>query len=125
MNLRQKILALAVVPLLVAILAITALVTHQSTELSRASLATFERSLLKAKENELLNLTNMAISAISEIYEAAGPDDEGAKRQVQVIQRRTLSHGFLLPGVARQRRSATLIRCLILFRTRRSECRAL
>ena len=40
MNLRQKILALAVVPLLVAILAITALVTHQSTELSRASLAT-------------------------------------------------------------------------------------
>jgi two-component system NarL family sensor kinase len=85
MNLRQKILALAVVPLLVAILAITALVTHQSTELSRASLATFERSLLKAKENELLNLTNMAISAISEIYEAAGPDDEGAKRQVQAI----------------------------------------
>ena len=85
MNLRQKILALAVVPLLVAILAITALVTHQSTELSRASLATFERSLLKAKENELLNLTNMAISAISEIYEAAGPDDEGGKRQVQAI----------------------------------------
>ena len=85
MNLRQKILALAVVPLLVAILAITALVTHQSTELSRASLATFERSLLKAKENELLNLTNMAISAISEIYEAAGPDDEAAKHQVQAI----------------------------------------
>jgi two-component system, NarL family, sensor kinase len=85
MNLRQKILALAVVPLVIAILAITGLVTYQSTELSRASLATFERSLLKAKENELLNLTNMAISAISEIYEAAGPGDEDAKRQVQAI----------------------------------------
>src|SRR5690606_2844355 len=85
MNLRTKILALSVLPLLLAILAITALVTSQSTQLARASIATFEQNLLKAKENELLNLTNMAVSAISDIYEAAGPDDAEAKAQVQEI----------------------------------------
>ncbi len=85
MNLRTKILALSVLPLLLAILAITALVTSQSTQLARASIATFEQNLLKAKENELLNLTNMAVSAISEIYEAAGPDDDDAKEQVREI----------------------------------------
>ncbi|UYN98316.1 MAG: cache domain-containing protein [Devosia sp.] len=85
MNLRQKILALAIIPLLLAILAITALVTSQSTQLARASIATFERSLLKAKETELLNLTNMAVSAFADIYEAAGPDDEEAKAQVRAI----------------------------------------
>lgn len=85
MNLRQKILALSVLPLVLAILAITALVTLQSTQLARASIATFERNLLTAKENELLNLTNMAVSAIADIYQAADADDEAAKQQVQAI----------------------------------------
>lgn len=85
MNLRQQILAIAVLPLVVAILAITALVTFQSTQLARASISTFERNMLRAKETELLNLTNMAISAINGIYQAAGPNDEAAKRQVQEI----------------------------------------
>lgn len=85
MNLRQKILALALLPLILAIIAITALVTQQSTQLARASIATFEQNLLKAKEQELLNLTNMAISAFAEIYDAAGPDDEEAKQQVRTI----------------------------------------
>ena len=49
MNLRQKILVLSVLPLVLAILAITALVTSQSTQLARASIATFERNLLRAK----------------------------------------------------------------------------
>ena len=85
MNLRQKILALSVLPLVLAILAITALVTFQSTQLARASITTFERNLLRAKENELLNLTNMAVSAIADIYQAADADDEAAKQRVQAI----------------------------------------
>lgn len=85
MNLRTQILALSVLPLVLAVLAITALVTHQSTELARTSIATFERNLLRAKETELLNLTQMAVSAIRSIYEAAGPDDEAAKEQVRQI----------------------------------------
>ncbi|MET3927060.1 cache domain-containing protein [Devosia sp. 2618] len=85
MNLRQKILALAILPLVVAIAVITVLVTSQSTMLARASIATFERNLLKAKEQELLNLTNMAISAIAAIYDDADADDEDAKQKVRVI----------------------------------------
>lgn len=85
MNLRQQILALAIVPLVVAILAITALITWQSTHLVRTSIATFERNMLDAKQTELLNLTNLALSAINEIYLKAGPDDEAAKEQVRNI----------------------------------------
>ncbi|MCD7059628.1 cache domain-containing protein [Pelagibacterium xiamenense] len=85
MQLRHQILALSVVPLVLAILAITTLVTWQSTQLARTSIDTFERNMLKAKQTELLNLTNLAISAISEIYQNAGPDDEEAKQQVRDI----------------------------------------
>lgn len=85
MQLRHQILALAIVPLIVAILAITALVTWQSTNLARASIDTFERNMLQAKQDELLNLTNLALSAIDDIYQNAGPDDEMAKEQVRAI----------------------------------------
>lgn len=85
MQLRHQILALAIVPLIVAILAITALVTWQSTNLARASIDTFERNMLQAKQEELLNLTNLALSAIDEIYQNAGPDDEAAQEQVRAI----------------------------------------
>ena len=61
MSLRQQILALAIVPLVLAILAITALITWQSTRLVQSSIDTFERNMLDAKETALLNLTNIAI----------------------------------------------------------------
>lgn len=85
MNLRQKILALSISPLILAIVVITLLVTYQSTQLAQASISTFERNMLETKEKELLNLTNMAVSAIIGIYENAGPDDAAAKQQVQEI----------------------------------------
>lgn len=85
MQLKHQILALAIVPLLMAILAITGLVTLQSTNLARASIDAFERNMLQAKQDELLNLTNLALSAIDGIYQAAGPDDEDAKEQVRQI----------------------------------------
>lgn len=85
MNLRQQILALAIVPLVVAILAITALITWQSTTLARTSIDAFEQNMLDAKKTELLNLTNLALSAIKAIYEKAGPDDEAAKEEVKRI----------------------------------------
>jgi two-component system NarL family sensor kinase len=84
-KLRHQILALAIIPLIVAISAITVLITWQSTRLAQTSIDTFESNLLQAKENELLNLTNLAISAIDDIYQAAGPDDEAAKEQVRAI----------------------------------------
>jgi two-component system NarL family sensor kinase len=85
MQLRHQILALAIVPLILAIVAITWLVTWQSTSLARASIDTFERNMLQAKQDELLNLTNLALSAIDGIYSNAGPDDEEAKELVRTI----------------------------------------
>jgi two-component system NarL family sensor kinase len=85
MNLRHQIVALAIIPLILAILIVTAFITWQSATLVRSSIDTFERNMLKAKETELLNLTNLALSAIHDIYEAAGPDDEIAKEKVRAI----------------------------------------
>ncbi len=78
MTLRYQIVALAIVPLIVAILTVTAFITWQSAKLVQSSIATFEKNMLKAKETELLNLTNLALSSIQKIYEDAGPDDTEA-----------------------------------------------
>ncbi|MDX3924982.1 MAG: cache domain-containing protein [Shinella sp.] len=85
MNLRHQIVALAIVPLIIAILTITIFITWQSTTLVQSSIRTFERNMLQAKETELLNLTNLALSAIQDIYQEAGPDDEAAKERVRAI----------------------------------------
>jgi two-component system NarL family sensor kinase len=84
-QLRHQILALAVLPLVLAITLITAFTTWQSTTLAQSSIDTFERNMLKAKETELLNLTNLALSAIKEVYDNAGVDDERAKERVRQI----------------------------------------
>lgn len=85
MNLRHQIIALTVIPLVIAILTVTAFITWQSATLVGSSIGTFERNMLKAKETELLNLTNLALSAIQSTYDAAGPDDEAAKEKVREI----------------------------------------
>lgn len=85
MHLRHQIVALAIVPLVLAILSVTTLLTWQSANLVQSSIDTFERNMLEAKKTELLNLTNLALSAIQDIYQAAGPDDEKAKEQVRAI----------------------------------------
>lgn len=85
MKLRSQILALAIGPLVLAIIVITALITWQSMTLARTSIDAFERNMLAAKEAELLNLTNLALSAIRSVYDRAGPDDEAAKEEVKRI----------------------------------------
>lgn len=85
MHLRHQILALAVLPLIVAILTITSFTTWQSATLVRTSIATFEQNMLAAKEAELLHLTDLALSAIAAAYENAGPDDAEAKEEVRRI----------------------------------------
>lgn len=85
MKLRDQILALAIGPLVFAIVAITALITWQSMTLARTSIDAFEKNMLAAKEAELLNLTNLALSAIRAVYDGAGPDDADAKEEVKRI----------------------------------------
>ncbi len=85
MNLRHQIVALAVVPLVIAILTVTTFITWQATNLAQSSIETFERNMLKAKETELLNLTNLARSAIEEVYASADANDQAAKDRVRSI----------------------------------------
>ncbi|HEX8045279.1 cache domain-containing protein [Rhizobium sp.] len=85
MTLRHQIIALALVPLVFSILAITAFITWQSANLTRSNIETFEQNMLKAKEAEIVNLTNLAVSAIQVIYRDARPDDQAAKDKVAAI----------------------------------------
>lgn len=85
MTLRHQIIALAIVPLVVAILAITAFITWQSASLTQDNIATFEENMLKAKEAEILNLTHLALSAIQATYGSATADDKAAKDKVAAI----------------------------------------
>lgn len=85
MQLRHQILALAILPLVLTITLITAFTTWQSSTLAESSISTFERNMLRAKETELLNLTNLALSAIKDVYEKADANDESAKEHVKQI----------------------------------------
>lgn len=85
MTLRHQIIALAILPLVIAILAITTFITWQSANLTKDNIATFEQNMLKAKETEILNLTNLALSAIQSTYGSAAVDDQAAKEKVAAI----------------------------------------
>lgn len=85
LTLKQQVLALATLPLIIAILAITGLVTSQSTDLARAGIATFERNMLEAKQKELVNYISLALSAIDHVYAPAAADDVAAQEEVKRI----------------------------------------
>lgn len=85
MNFRLKILLLATVPLILAVSAITLLVTYQARSLSEEEIASFERNMLAAKKSELVHYLELARTSIRHIYDKAGPDDKAAKEQVKKI----------------------------------------
>lgn len=84
-TLKQQVLALAILPLIIAISAITAIVTSQSNDLARSGIATFESNMLEAKQKELLNYINLALSSIDHIYAYAKKDDFVAQARVKRI----------------------------------------
>ncbi len=92
MNLKQKVLLLATVPLILAISAISFLVTYQAQTLSNEEIAAFERNMLNAKKLELLNYLSLAQTSIGHIYGPAGADSQSAKEQVKEILK-TLTYG--------------------------------
>jgi len=85
MNLRQKVLLLASAPLIIAVSAITLLVTYQAQNFSEGEIASFKQSMLAAKKAELLNYLSLAETSIRHIYDPAGPGDEAAKNRVKEI----------------------------------------
>jgi two-component system NarL family sensor kinase len=84
MKLKAKILWLAVVPLLLAIVAIGALFVLETKRLERQQSELLEDVLLSAKRDELRNYIGLALTSIDHLY-GAGRDDEAAKEQAKAI----------------------------------------
>lgn len=84
MRLRQKIIVLAVLPLVAALLAIAALVALQSRQLAQQESALLEESMLAAKRTELLHYVELAQTSIAHIYDS-GRDDALAREEVKRI----------------------------------------
>lgn len=89
MRLRHKIIVLAVLPVVAAVLAIALLVGVQSRELARLEAALLEDSMLAAKRTELRHYVQMAQTAIQHIYansdKESGLDDALAREEVKRI----------------------------------------
>ena len=84
MRLRQKIIVLAILPVVLAVLAIAALVALQSRELARLEAELLEESMLAAKRTELRHYVELAQTSIEHIYQS-GRDDALAREEVMRI----------------------------------------
>jgi two-component system NarL family sensor kinase len=75
----QKLFILATVPLILAVTAISALVTNQSRQLAETEIRALETELLEAKKAELRNYVTLARNAFFWTYGNKAPDDQDAK----------------------------------------------
>ncbi|MEL6965419.1 MAG: hypothetical protein AAFO01_21905 [Pseudomonadota bacterium] len=79
MNLRLKVLLLAIIPLVLALGAVAYIATYQSAKLARHEIDVFEKTMIKAKQAELLNYVALALTSIDHLYnveETQSAEDE-------------------------------------------------
>ena len=81
MQLKHKIVALSVLPLLLAVAVVCVLVFFQNQRLGEQQARLIEDSILASKRVELKHYVEMALSIISPLYES-GRDDAEIKQQV-------------------------------------------
>lgn len=79
---RQKVFLLTALPLVLAVAAISVVVTFQSRHLAEREIRELEYQLIEAKRAELKNYLSLARTAIGSVYGNAAPDDEVAKLKV-------------------------------------------
>jgi two-component system NarL family sensor kinase len=91
MKLRQKVIFLAITPLILALCAIALAVRHQSVLLAEQQRATIQQAYLSSKEAELKHYVALASHSISHLYES-GRDDEGTRHEAMRILS-SLSYG--------------------------------
>ena len=91
MKLRQKIIVLAIAPLIVALIAIALAVRHQATILAQQQRASVEAAYLASKEAELKHYVSLATRSIAHLYDS-GRDDEATKNEAKAILA-TLDYG--------------------------------
>ncbi|WP_413206671.1 cache domain-containing protein [Rhodospirillum sp. A1_3_36] len=85
MTLKQKMILLAIVPLVLSMASVTGMIIMKSRALVDAEVGALERHALNAKKAELKNYMALALTAIDHIYQNAGPDDAEAKEKVRSI----------------------------------------
>lgn len=85
MNIKRKILLIAIMPLIAAIMGIGMVIFDQSRQLSQQQTTTFEKGLVEAKKAELRYYIAFAKNSIADIYHKAGPNDAEAKKKVREI----------------------------------------
>lgn len=74
MKLRQKILLLAIVPLILALCAIALAVRHQAVALGQQQHATIQNAYLAGKKAELTHYVSLATRSIAHLYESGRSD---------------------------------------------------
>ena len=84
-NYGQKLFLTATLPLIVAAVVISVLVTLQSRNLAEREIRNLEQQLIAAKRAELKNYLSIARTAFINIYGRAAPDDDEAKLMITQI----------------------------------------
>ncbi|RST56499.1 cache domain-containing protein [Variovorax sp. MHTC-1] len=80
MNLRTKIVALAVAPLLVALVLVALAVRHQERDLAQRERALIELTYMAQRRSELRSYVELAVSTVRPLYDA-GLDDEATRTE--------------------------------------------
>ncbi|WP_151636640.1 cache domain-containing protein [Noviherbaspirillum aerium] len=85
MKLRQKILLLAITPLIVALLAIAIAVRHQANLLAQQQRASVETAYLASKEAELSHYVALATRSIAHLYDSGLNDEETKMKAIHIL----------------------------------------
>lgn len=80
MNLRTKIVALAVAPLLTALLLVAFAVRHQERDLAQRERALTEQTYMAQRRSELRSYVDLAVSVVRPLYDT-GKDDESVRTE--------------------------------------------
>ncbi|MBW8184210.1 cache domain-containing protein [Shewanella nanhaiensis] len=92
MDFKQKIIALSILPLVLSMLIIVLALHYQSELLSEQSGASYREKILELRKQQLQSNIELAMGAISHIYQTASEEDLLAQKQVAEILN-TLQHG--------------------------------
>lgn len=84
MKLRQKILVLAITPLILAVIAIALAVRYQAVMLADQQRSSVEAAYLASKEAELAHYVALGTRSIAHLYES-GRQDEATRNEAKVI----------------------------------------
>jgi two-component system NarL family sensor kinase len=87
MQLKHKIAALSILPLLLAVAVVCALVLFQNQRLGEQQAKLIESSILASKQAELKNYVEMALSTIAPLYDDGTDDDETKQKVLAALGR--------------------------------------